>query len=71
MKYKRRIMAGMFALTLLTGNSTVYASDFDNLKASEFRSYVHMKSNSKEEKDDTRKRKITKKSSSKLHGLHV
>jgi len=64
-------MAGMFALTLLTGNSTVYASDFDNLRASEFRTQVQMKSHGKDDKDDTRRRKLIKKSSSKLHGSQV
>ena len=72
MKYKRRIMTSMLALTLLTSGSTVYASDFEGGKISEFKSQVHMRSKEKDEKDDaSKKKKIGKKSSLKLHGSQV
>ena len=64
-------MAGVFALSMLAGSSPVYASDFSNLKASEFKTQVQMKSQNKDKRDENRRKKISKKFSPKLHGLEV
>jgi hypothetical protein len=71
MKYKRRIMASVFALSMLAGGSTVYASDFEKLKTSEFKTQVQMKSQNKDKRDENRRKKISKKFSPKLNDLQV
>lgn len=64
-------MASVFALSMLAGGSTVYASDFEKLKTSEFKTQVQMKSQNKDKRDENRRKKISKKFSPKLNDLQV
>lgn len=50
-------MASVFALSMLAGGSTVYASDFEKLKTSEFKTQVQMKSQNKDKRDENRREK--------------